>query len=82
MSEMDYSNGRNMALVGMLNHCLRELGDAAPDGARLLAERAQAVVVLRKLCEEFGDNDWPEDLFLPDVIEKHLRPYLADTESE
>lgn len=28
--------------------------------------------MLRQVCDEFGDNDWPDNLHLADVIEKHL----------
>lgn len=39
-------------------------------------EREETVKILRELCEEFGDNLWPDDLYLRDVIEKHLAKYL------
>ncbi len=32
--------------------------------------------VLRNVCKDFGDNDWPDDLHLGDVIDKHLARYL------
>jgi hypothetical protein len=35
-------------------------------------ERADAVRELREICEDFGDNDWEDDLHLADVIGKHL----------
>jgi len=39
-------------------------------------ERADVVALLRALCSEYGDNDWPDDLHLSDVIEKHLIRHL------
>lgn len=39
-------------------------------------ERQEAIVILRSLCEEFGDNDWGDDLHLADIIDKHLRRHL------
>jgi hypothetical protein len=41
-------------------------------------ERKQAIAVLRELCGKFGDNDWPDDLYLSDIIEKHLGDYLEE----
>lgn len=34
-------------------------------------ERSRAVRALRKICEEIGDNDWPDEQDLGDVLEKH-----------
>lgn len=42
----------------------------------LKAERAETVAALRRVCDEFGDNDWPDELHLGDVVEKHLRRHL------
>ena len=28
--------------------------------------------MLRQVCAKYGDNDWPDNLHLADVIEKHL----------
>ena len=44
--------------------------------ARLLIARDAARAALRQICEEFGDNDWPDDLHLADVIDKHLARHL------
>lgn len=71
MSERDYAAGHNAAWRGMLRTCLRELGAADPDAgqARWVVERTEAVATLRRLCKS---QDWPDDLDLSDVIEKHL----------
>jgi len=40
-------------------------------------ERAETLMLLRELCGDFGDNDWPDNLHLVDIIEKHLiRPLV------
>lgn len=39
---------------------------------RLRAERAAAVTMLRVECAAYDDNDWPDNLHLADIIEKHL----------
>ena len=41
-------------------------------------ERIEVTQVLRRLCDEFGDNDWDDNLHLADVIDKHLGRYLGD----
>jgi hypothetical protein len=38
--------------------------------------QAETVKVLRQVCEQHGDNDWPDDLHLADIIEKHLWRHL------
>ncbi len=80
--EQLYIQGSNAAWRQMLSTCLAnmpgELG--APD--RMLAARTAELhdvrAQLRELCAEFGDNDWPDDLHLGDVIEKHLGRHLRD----
>jgi hypothetical protein len=75
MNEQDYIQGNNAAWRQILGEAVRALG---PDGDadRWRLERADTVAALRSLCEEFGDNDWPDDLHLGDVIEKHLGRHL------
>jgi hypothetical protein len=41
-----------------------------------IGEREQAVASLRDICRQFGDNDWPDDLHLADVLDKHLGRHL------
>lgn len=76
--EAGYTRGSRMAWVLMLGQCVKQLGIEDPDAARTawIAERELAIGVLRQLCKEHGDNDWPETLALPDIIEKHLGRYL------
>lgn len=75
MNEQSYLEGQKAVYSSLLNECLRNLSNdqtASISIARLVSERADAIAVLRDLCEEFGDNDWPDDLHLADIIEKHL----------
>lgn len=82
-----YARGCASVYREILMAAVRGLGrpsvrpDATPDQLRarigvLENERSRAVEELRRLCAEFGDNDWPDDLHLPDVIEEHLGRYL------
>ncbi len=50
------------------------------ENARLVAERSELLLVLRDVCDRFGDNDWSNDLHLVDVIHKHLVPHLIPWE--
>lgn len=62
----------------MLRECLHQLGVDDPEAqkASWVLERQEVVVALRQLCADFGDNDWPDELHLGDVIDKHLGDYL------
>ncbi len=40
--------------------------------ARLEHLHAETIAALRAACEEFGDNEWEDDLHPADIIEKHL----------
>jgi len=72
--------GRRSALTQVIGSCLRDLdyGDRSANG--WIVEREGAVAKLRELCEEFGDNDWPTNLDLADVIEKHLGVFLFEND--
>lgn len=78
-SERDYIRGLRSAATHMLRHCLGELGyeDTEATRARWILEREAAVEALRAVCRDHGDNDWPDDLSLADVIEKHLHRNLG-----
>lgn len=76
--ERAYEQGSLAAWRSMLRTALRELGGKEPDAAaRLILERTEAVAALRRICTHHGDNDWPDDLYLPDVIEKHLARHMG-----
>jgi hypothetical protein len=78
MNEDDWTRGNRAAWAAMLAHCLVHLGieDAAAGHSRWVLEREETVAALRQACEDHGDNDWPDDLNLADVIRKHLANHL------
>lgn len=81
MNEDDYVRGERMAWSLMLQQCLMHLGYKSEEGsmAGWILEREAAIRALRDVCERHGDNDWPEDLHLGDIIEKHLTRHLEST---
>lgn len=75
--ERAYMEGQRALLLRQLIQILKELGHGPQtEVAELVAEREAAVIALRRLCEDHGDNDWPNELHLADVIEKHLERHL------
>ena len=82
MSEKDYINGSRTAYRRMMQLCLREIIDskdnlsAEEKVVQLAGERDEALAVLRRICEEHGDNDWDNNLHLADIIDKHLGRHL------
>lgn len=77
--EQSYEAGRRQALLLLLTFCMKQLGYEDLDTKRqaaLVRERVEAIITLRSLCDEFGDNDWEDDLYLADIIEKHLGKHL------
>lgn len=73
-----YTEGRRGMARLLLSQVIRELGAEDQAVAELIAERDATRAVLRRICGDHGDNDWPDDLHLADVIDKHLAPYLGD----
>ncbi len=69
-----YTEGSNAAWRQILALALNALPEGSADRWRL--ERADAIAALRSICEAYGDNDWPDNLHLGDIIEKHLRRYV------
>lgn len=78
MSEKDWIAGNRAAWTRILGEAIRALDLDGLTRESLVAERAQTVAMLRRVCEEFGDNEWPDDLHLADVIEKHLWRHLGE----
>ena len=81
--EESYARGHRAAFRYMLSMLLREFDINTADEdklkvslANMIAERQQAIAGLRELCEDFGDNEWEDNLHLADIIEKHLASYL------
>jgi hypothetical protein len=73
--ETAYEAGKLAMAQRVLSTLLPYLGGER-DAEAWRLERADVVQALRSLCADFGDNDWPDDLHLGDVIEKHLAPGL------
>ena len=78
--EAGYSAGRRSAYRTLLMQCARELGKGDPltEAAAMMAELSDTKVALRRVCEKFGDIDYPENLYLADVVEKHLERHLDE----
>ena len=74
--EMAYIRGNRAAWGRMLQECLSELGYENPEETSWILEREAAIIQLRGLCAEFGDNDWAETLHLADILEQHLGNHL------
>jgi len=78
MTEQDeetWDRGYKAALRRVLGDVLRGL-DQEGDAKRWWLERMDTVAALRRVCGEYGDNDWEDRLHLSDVVEKHLERYL------
>lgn len=83
MRDRAYIEGQRAAWRSQLRNALAELlacgdDDAETKLAALVLERDEIRSKLREVCEDFGDNEWSDDLHLGDVIEKHLVPYLEE----
>ncbi|WP_027578514.1 hypothetical protein [Bradyrhizobium sp. Ai1a-2] len=76
--ERAYVEGSRAAWRKMLLEALTNLGGEERDNHDWLIERGKAIAALRRICAEHGDNDWPDDLSLVDIIEKHLARHLSD----
>jgi len=74
--EAAYMRGRKAVLGEMLGTALRGLGGQNLSREDLLKERADAIAALRNICDDHGDNDWSDGLYLSDIISKHLGDYL------
>jgi predicted secreted protein len=72
-----YRDGKDHATHRILRAIIQDLCEPYDKIAELHAERLAAVIALRELCAEHGDNDWPDNLHLADVIEKHLAKHLS-----
>jgi hypothetical protein len=77
--EEGYVAGVRSAALAQLRHALGELGYEGTEAehAKWILEREQVVALLRRVCAEHGDNEWPNNLHLRDVLDKHLLRYLG-----
>lgn len=76
--EQGWSEGYKAAARSMMRHAMTHLDAPGKTEAQWKLERAAIVAMLRQVCAEHGDNDWPDNLYLPDVIAKHLWRNLPD----
>lgn len=74
--EAAYIQGEKSIARRLLGMALRELHGEDLTLERLIAERADAIATLRRICEHHGDNEWSDDLRLSDIIDKHLGKHL------
>ncbi|HTG95725.1 MAG TPA: hypothetical protein VL866_24195 [Pyrinomonadaceae bacterium] len=74
--EAAYALGQKSIYREMLGTALRHLDSDEYSREELIKERVDTIAVLRGLCEEHGDNDWDDDLYLADVVSKHLGDHL------
>lgn len=78
--EQAWIRGNRAAWARLLQQALGELGYDSPEAqaTKWIIEREEAIVALRDVCGDFGDNDWSNSLNLADVIEKHLTRHLHE----
>lgn len=78
MDDASYTQGTRAVWLKLLRQALNELGYTSPENGanRWVAEREEAIAMLRELCADHGDNDWDEKLHLADIINKHLGRHL------
>ena len=79
--ERMWMQGQRSALLGVVRDSLATLGVLGHEdftAEKLMLERAAVIDILRRLCDEFGDNQWNESDHLGDVIDKHLARYLYE----
>jgi hypothetical protein len=80
--EKAYMEGQRAIWLKLLRTCLYELGMEEISKESLILEREEAISILRTVCSEFGDNDWPDNLHLADIIDKHFYWHLNNLEEE
>lgn len=74
--EQAYAQGERAAYSRLLSECLRNLGPEERDAHSWVKERADAIQALRNLCSALGCNDWPDDLYLADIITEYVEPSI------
>jgi hypothetical protein len=74
--EQQFERGHRSAWKKLLDLALRELGYDVKAQVRAVQEREDTVRLLRTICRDFGDNEWADDLYLRDIVEKHLWRHL------
>lgn len=82
--ESSWMEGRRAAWLNMLQLCLNHLGvdDPVVGQHAWILEHAATLVKLREICGDYGDTDWEDDLFIPDILDKHLYNHLQSGEDD
>ena len=72
--EKIYEDGQRQVYLNLLGECIKQLGYNDPEAKKVnwIIEREAVIKTLRTLCEIHGDNDWPDDLHISDILGKHL----------
>ncbi len=79
-----YMEAQSHALKEIISHCqnkLRSFGVELKTKDEFDQERIETIALLRMHCDEYGDNDWDDDLHLSDVIDKHLVRHIEDRQN-
>lgn len=74
--EQGFIAGQQSVYESLLSQCISHLPASTAELSSWRAERVAAIRLLREICAEYGDNDWPDDLHLEDILEKHLLRHL------
>lgn len=69
--EAAYEQGGKAVWISLLNLAIRNLGHDAPEVARLVAEREEAIAAIQRLC---GTSDSFHGEHLVDIIDNHIVP--------
>lgn len=77
-ADQKWTAGNRAAWSRILTLAARELSGEERSLGAALSELEDARRALRELCDELGCNDWPDDLHIGDVIEKHLARHLHE----
>ncbi len=68
--------GRREMARSIVRSLMADLDGGEERCAALTLELDGARAVLRRLCDDHGDNDWPDSLNLADALANHLGHYL------
>lgn len=80
LEDQAYENGYRAAAKAVIRSMLRRLRPDEEDRklCRMALELDDTRQQLRRVCAVAGDNDWEDNLYLADVVEKHLGRYLCE----
>lgn len=73
-----WEEGRRSLAKRLMQELRSELGQEWKAYDDLKIELDDTRAVLRRLCEDHGDNDWDDNLHLADALDKHLGRYLDE----